>query len=1515
GSEVTTTADAEGKWTVKITPSMSSMKLTIKAVDVAGNTSESVTATMESTIQPVIEVPATEMPSSETPEVEIPEIETPATEVPGTEPPQEQVEMPDTEAPQQPVIKTVDAKTGEVTGESEANAKIIVTLPDGSEVTTTADAEGKWTVTITTSSSMVVRIKAVDAAGNTSELVTATMESTIIPVVEAPKIEIPEIETPEVEEPEIETPQEQVEEPVTETPETEIPQEQVEEPDTEAPQQPVIKTVDEKTGEITGESEANAKIIVTLSDGSEVTTTANGEGKWTVKITPSMSSMELRIKAIDAAGNTSESVTTTMESTIIPVIEVPEIGTPATEVPSTETSQEQVELPDTEAPQQPVIKTVNEKTGEISGESEANAKIILTLPDGSEVTTTADGEGKWTVTITPSMSSMVVIIKAVDAAGNASESVSATVEPTITPVIETPEVEVPEIETPNTEVSETEIPSTETPQEQVEIPDTEAPQQPVIKTVDEKTSEISGESEANAKIILTLPDGSEVTTTADGEGKWTVTITPSMSSMVVIIKAVDAAGNASESVSATVEPTLIPIMETPEVEIPVLETPTTEVPGTETPKIEVPSTEVSETEIPVIEIPETEIPSTETPQEQVELPDTEAPQQPVIKTVDEKTGEISGESEANAKIIVTLPDSSEVTTTADGEGKWTVTISPSSSKVVRIKAVDAAGNISESVSAQMESTIIPVIGIPVLEKLNTEVPGTETPDTEVPNIEAPEAEVPSEETPDTEVANIEAPEAEVPSEETPDTEVPNTEAPEAEVPSEETPDTEVPNTEAPEAEVPSEETPDTEVPNTEAPEAEVPSEEAPEAEVPSEEAPEAEVPSEETPEVEVPSTETPKQPVIKTIDEKTGEISGESEANAKIIVTLPDSSEVTTTADRDGKWTVTITPSMSSMVVTIKAVDAAGNTSESVFATVEPTIISVIETPEVEIPVIETPTTEVPGTETPKIEVPSTETPQEQVEVPDTEAPKQPVIITIDEKTGEISGESEANAKIIVTLTDGSEVTTTADVEGKWTVTITPSMSSMVVRIKAVDAAGNTSESVSAQMESTIIPVIETPEVIVTPVTDIPQEQVEIPDTEAPQQPVIKTVNEKTGEISGESEANAKIIVTLPDDSEVTTTANNEGKWSVRITTQAFSREIRVTAINAAGIRSQMVYTTLNGDSSIGEETVTPVTEIIGEIPSETVGNKENLATETPVTEPNTLVNEGFSGIVKPIQQDKASDDKETGIPVPTGDSSSTPGAGGNEAQAPGTSVKPGAPAINQNAGNQSGAGNNSQSKLIAKDINVNSTEISGISEANALITVMFSDGSKKGTVADSLGNWSISINPQKVNSKIKIIATDAAGNNRKYTSITVMPVLGGTPISSNIQDSGTVKNNAKQIISTIDNNGIMWISGTSEANATIKLYAANNMLTWVKADSNGKWSIPINSVDMNKEYSVITTNTSGLIIEIAAVSMQNNEVINSSKIIKKSSTIKNSQESNDNELVTKANMIATNNEIHVTPI
>ncbi|MEM5013809.1 Ig-like domain-containing protein, partial [Niallia taxi] len=603
--------------------------------------------------------------------------------------------------------------------------------------------------------------------------------------------------------------------------------------------------------------------------------------------------------------------------------------------------------------------------------------------------------------------------------------------------------------------------------------DTVAPDKPYVKPINEKDTELAGISEPRAVVKAALPDGTQKTATADSAGKWSITINPQKVNTEVKVTAADAAGNISGATSVTVAAAVIP--------------------------------------------------------------DTEAPQQPIIKLIDEKTGEISGESEANAKIIVTLPNGNEVMTTASAEGKWSVNItSQTFSRNLLVKAVDAAGNTSESVSATMKATIITEIEAPSTETPATEVPSTETPATEEPSIETPEIEEPSEEAPEAEEPSEEAPEAEEPSEETPATEVPSEETPATEVPSEETPATEVPSEETPEIEEPSEKTPEIVVPSEETPEAEVPSEETPEIEIPSEEIPAIEVPSIETPEIEVPSEEAPE---IEVPSEEAPEIEVPSE-------------ETPATEVPSEEAPATEVPS--------EETPATEEPSEEAPATEVPNE----ETPEIEVPSEETPATEEPSEEASATEEPSTETPQEQVEMPDTEAPQQPVIKTVDEKTGKITGESEANAKIIVTLPDGSEVTTTADAEGKWTVTITPSSSSMELTIKAVDAAGNTSETVTATMQSTIIPEIETPEVEVpvieepeieipevkvpvieepeteVPSTVVPQEQVEVPDTEAPQQPVIKTVDEKTGEITGESEANAKIIVTLPDGSEVTTTAD-----------------------------------------------------------------------------------------------------------------------------------------------------------------------------------------------------------------------------------------------------------------------------------------------------------------------------------------------------------------------------------------
>ncbi|QVY61111.1 Ig-like domain-containing protein [Cytobacillus gottheilii] len=349
--------------------------------------------------------------------------------------------------------------------------------------------------------------------------------------------------------------------------------------DKTAPGQPVVEAVNGMSTDVSGTSEAGAVVKIVFPDGSEKTTVANEEGKWTVAIDPQAVNAELIVTATDAAGNTSEAVTVFVQP---------------------------IEKADTEAPEQPIVDSVNETSTVITGNSEVGALVKVIFSDGSEKTTVANEEGDWTVAADPQAANTELSVTATDAAGNTSEAVTVFVQP-------------------------------------IEKADTEAPAQPIVDSVNETSTVITGNSEVGALVKVVFPDGSEKTTVANEGGEWTVAINPQAVNAELIVTATDAAGNISEAVTVVVQP--------------------------------------------------------------IEKADTEAPALPVITSMDETTGEIYGESEKYAKIILTLPDESEVYTQADDQGKWYVRINTYSlSRRLMITAVDDAGNRSESVSTTMNAT-------------------------------------------------------------------------------------------------------------------------------------------------------------------------------------------------------------------------------------------------------------------------------------------------------------------------------------------------------------------------------------------------------------------------------------------------------------------------------------------------------------------------------------------------------------------------------------------------------------------------------------------------------------------------------------------------------------------------------------------------------------------------------------------------------------------------------------------
>jgi len=211
GMKLTTTADENGDYRVDIPPG--SVKagdvVTAKAIDEAGNESELADTT-------VIDI-------------------TP---------------------PDAPVIDQVTDASAAITGTAEARSTVEVTLPDGTKLTTTADANEGYHFDIPPASlraGEIVTAKATDAAGNGSELA----DTTVIDI------------TP--------------------------------------PDAPEINQVTDASTTITGTAEPDSTVEIKSPDGTKLTTTAASNGDYRVDISPGSAKEGdvVTAKATDEAGNES----------------------------------------------------------------------------------------------------------------------------------------------------------------------------------------------------------------------------------------------------------------------------------------------------------------------------------------------------------------------------------------------------------------------------------------------------------------------------------------------------------------------------------------------------------------------------------------------------------------------------------------------------------------------------------------------------------------------------------------------------------------------------------------------------------------------------------------------------------------------------------------------------------------------------------------------------------------------------------------------------------------------------------------------------------------------------------------------------------------------------------------------------------------------------------------------------------------------------------------------------------
>ncbi|HFI0121098.1 TPA: Ig-like domain-containing protein, partial [Streptococcus suis] len=251
---------------------------------------------------------------------------------------------------------------------------------------------------------------------------------------------------------------------------------------------------------------------------------------------------------------------------------------------------------DTTAPEAPVVNAPKAGDTTVTGTTEPGATVTVTFPDGTEVTTTADENGNYTVDVPAGVELKEgdkVSATATDEAGNTSTPTEATTTanpsdadentpntPAVTPVADTnnltddekakvkDEVEKsnPDLPTGTTvevgndgtvtitypDGSVDTIPGTDTVTPNT---DTTAPEAPVVNAPKAGDKTVTGTAEPGSTVTVNFPDGSTATTTADENGNYTVDVPAGVElkeGEKVTATATDEAGNTSDSTETPV---------------------------------------------------------------------------------------------------------------------------------------------------------------------------------------------------------------------------------------------------------------------------------------------------------------------------------------------------------------------------------------------------------------------------------------------------------------------------------------------------------------------------------------------------------------------------------------------------------------------------------------------------------------------------------------------------------------------------------------------------------------------------------------------------------------------------------------------------------------------------------------------------------------------------------------------------------------------------------------------------
>jgi len=465
-----------------------------------------------------------------------------------------------------------------------------------------------------------------------------------------------------------------------------------------------------------------------------------------------------------------------------------------------------------------------------------------------------------------------------------------------------------------------------------------------------------------------------------------------------------------------------------------------------------------------------------------------------------------------------------------------------------------------------------------------------------------------------------------------------------------------------------------------------------------------------------------------------------------------------------------------------------------------------------------------------------------------------------------LSGTGEIGATITVYDGGVSIGTTTVSSSGNWSFTPQNTLSdgTHTFTVRATDAAGNQGVA-SAPYPITVDTGLPSAPIIVSVTDDVGVTSTLISG---------QATNDNTPTLAGTTEANS--VVTIRDNGTVigTTTSDGSGIWSFTPSPALGegNHALTATVTDAAGNVSPAT-----APFSLLVDTLPPVVptivSVIDDQPGSTLLTNGQLTNDAQptlngTTEPNAIVTIRSNGtIIGTANADGSGSWSFTPTSaLAQGENIFTvtaTDAAGNTSGASASfsvlvdSIAPSAPVIltvQDNTAPTTGPISNGQIS------NESRPALSGTGEIGATITVL-SDGQPIGTtIVGAGGTWSFTPSAALGNGlhTLTVTATDSAGNTSlpsggfTYTVDTLAPTA---PVITQVADDvGPLIGNLNNGQAT--NDPLPTLSGTAEANSTVRIYDNGSLIGFTSADGTGAWSFTPGTQLGNGNHALTVTAT-----------------------------------------------------------